>query len=375
MTKRIITVLLALLFLFVSVSARTKRKGRKLPPVGSCVEKCGGHSGSQCWCDDVCEKYNDCCEDKSKICDSIKSEVEFEEDGKPLVQKQSYHHENKEAVLKVPAHKDYDANTFILVGKDSKSPLAGKMMAVMRDWCEIFDKPDGIDVEKLGSETKSKKSQEEKIVYLWKSNHVIIKPGSEEYKDLTGIMKDECKGIPIYKADMEIVDKPKMRSRTRKLKKRTLKHINETSFNYDFLKQPRQGFCKLQDIMVLCNDLPPSGCFRWVYANGEKRHILTLGNNPPGKQCTMCCDKEDTNLLPCSCIVPRNTPNAYKEQRQILSTAYHHLNYHCMPNTAYCKYDPTSTATRDLCNASNHPYTGQGACVCDDSCYGYCQYA
>jgi endonuclease/exonuclease/phosphatase family metal-dependent hydrolase len=38
---------------------------------GSCVsqEYCGKKSPGKCYCDDTCEKYNDCCEDKKTICE------------------------------------------------------------------------------------------------------------------------------------------------------------------------------------------------------------------------------------------------------------------------------------------------------------------
>ena len=79
----------------------------------------------------------------------VTSGFEFVENGTTLVQDQSYNHETKEAVLKVPAHKDYANNTFIMVSKSANSPLAGKMMSVQGDICELHDKPDGVDAEHL----------------------------------------------------------------------------------------------------------------------------------------------------------------------------------------------------------------------------------
>jgi hypothetical protein len=37
--------------------------------VGSCEGACGGPSGGNCWCDDLCEDFGDCCDDKATVCD------------------------------------------------------------------------------------------------------------------------------------------------------------------------------------------------------------------------------------------------------------------------------------------------------------------
>lgn len=39
------------------------------PPGDSCAGNCGQNAGS-CWCDDLCEQYNDCCPDKQDECDA-----------------------------------------------------------------------------------------------------------------------------------------------------------------------------------------------------------------------------------------------------------------------------------------------------------------
>ncbi len=38
------------------------------PNPKSCKGYCGKKSPGGCWCDDLCEKYNDCCSDKQKLC-------------------------------------------------------------------------------------------------------------------------------------------------------------------------------------------------------------------------------------------------------------------------------------------------------------------
>ena len=54
--------------------------------------------------------------------------VTFEENGATLEQKDSYNPETKEAISEVPAHGDYLATRFIMIGRTSNSPVAGKMV-------------------------------------------------------------------------------------------------------------------------------------------------------------------------------------------------------------------------------------------------------
>jgi hypothetical protein len=37
--------------------------------VGSCEGACGGPSSGNCWCDDACEDFGDCCQDKVDVCE------------------------------------------------------------------------------------------------------------------------------------------------------------------------------------------------------------------------------------------------------------------------------------------------------------------
>ena len=46
----------------------------KADTVGSCDGSCGGPSDDgNCWCDDLCEFYGDCCDDKADECDGAKA--------------------------------------------------------------------------------------------------------------------------------------------------------------------------------------------------------------------------------------------------------------------------------------------------------------
>lgn len=41
----------------------------KVDEVGSCEESCDEQAPTGCWCDEACESYDDCCSDKSEVCD------------------------------------------------------------------------------------------------------------------------------------------------------------------------------------------------------------------------------------------------------------------------------------------------------------------
>ena len=48
----------------------TKVEIIQLDVSGSCADSCGNLSPQGCWCDEICEFYEDCCRDKPKICAS-----------------------------------------------------------------------------------------------------------------------------------------------------------------------------------------------------------------------------------------------------------------------------------------------------------------
>jgi hypothetical protein len=47
--------------------------------VGTCEDACDGPAlVGNCWCDDLCEAYGDCCEDKADVCDAVSTFDSFE---------------------------------------------------------------------------------------------------------------------------------------------------------------------------------------------------------------------------------------------------------------------------------------------------------
>ena len=78
------------------------------------------------------------------------NQINITENGEAVVQESSYNVRNHEAVLRVPAHSSYGDNAFVMVGRDADSELAGKMMSIEGDSCELHDIPDFVNVEDLG---------------------------------------------------------------------------------------------------------------------------------------------------------------------------------------------------------------------------------
>ena len=65
--------ILAVPTIAVACSSETRQSGRggksDLPSNGSCSRSCGGQAqGGTCWCDDLCEHYDDCCSDVVSVC-------------------------------------------------------------------------------------------------------------------------------------------------------------------------------------------------------------------------------------------------------------------------------------------------------------------
>ena len=52
-----------------------------IAPAGTCALSCGGPSDDQCFCDDSCERYGDCCADKVEVCDDHTTELRGAEPG------------------------------------------------------------------------------------------------------------------------------------------------------------------------------------------------------------------------------------------------------------------------------------------------------
>jgi len=282
----------------------------------------------------------------------------FSENGTAFVQDHSYNHETKEAVINVPAHGNYGDNTFIMVGKNSNSPLAGKMMSVIGDQCTLHNKPEGVDSEQLSTAVDVKKNvrseSDVEIRYIMKSNHTEITENSQEYFQLPETMKSNCKGRKIFKADTEVLSEKSFKSR--KFSQIKIKEINNST------KAQRQGCDK---VMAACqengNVLTGSyqGCWYWdiSYMNltemtSPSLHYISVSDQD--ELCVSCCDHTGSSMIPCECIT----------YGQAFSSAHYQLNWACMPESHYCKWNPSSTAIKD----QGCDYVGVGACIDDGSC-------
>jgi len=275
----------------------------------------------------------------------------FSENGTALVQDHSYNHETKEAVLNVPAHGDYGDNTFIMVGKNSNSPLAGKMMSVIGDQCTLHNKPVGVDSEQLSTEVDIKKnvrteSNVEKR-YIVKSNHVEIKENSQEYLQLPETMKNNCKGKTIFKADTEEISEKSFKSR--KFSQFEIMESNNST------RVQRQGCDK---VMAACQKYE-KGCWYWdlAYLNVTempKTSLHYISVSAGDELCVSCCNSTGTPMIPCECVT----------YGQAFSSAHYQLHWGCMPDSHYCFWNSSSTALQD----QGCDYVGVGACIDDGSC-------
>ena len=82
----------------------------------------------------------------------MQNEVTFTENGQTFTQQDSYDPETREATIAVPAHGEYQAAKFILQGRSSNSPVAGKMIVSSEDSCSLEDIPDFINPEDMMSD-------------------------------------------------------------------------------------------------------------------------------------------------------------------------------------------------------------------------------
>jgi len=283
------------------------------------------------------------------------------ENGTNITQEHSYNHETKEAVLEVPAHNDYGDNSYIMVGKDSDHPLAGKMMSVVGDHCELHDKPEGVDSDDLVSKrglsrmTRNKKIE---IKYLVKNNPIEIKTGSEEYKNLTEMMKQKCQGKVIMQVDMEVLDEKKYKEHLRNLDYSDsgsieFKPLHEVLDLEKIVRSHKTG-CPYNDTMAACQKLKEteadSGCWYWEWDDITFHHYFDESEWKHKEICAKCCNKTGTAVIPCDCLV---------ESMVAFSTAYKEIFGVCLEESHFCNYDPLSTRIRDDLGCD---YSGIGMC-------------
>ena len=62
-------------FAGMGIAYENLSKPAPVAPAGTCAMRCGGPSDAQCFCDDACKAYGDCCADKVEVCDDYTMEL------------------------------------------------------------------------------------------------------------------------------------------------------------------------------------------------------------------------------------------------------------------------------------------------------------
>jgi hypothetical protein len=62
-------------FAGLEIAYKSLPKAEPFVPAGTCALRCGGPSDAQCFCDEACETYGDCCADKVEVCDDYTTEL------------------------------------------------------------------------------------------------------------------------------------------------------------------------------------------------------------------------------------------------------------------------------------------------------------
>jgi len=307
------------------------------------------------------------CFDENQTPTTITTPVEnvliFEENGETFEQKDSYNPDTKEVVSSVPAHGDFPATTFIMQGRSSDSPAAGKMIVSTETECSFEDIPEEIVPENLMMENRGgKKGKKGKGIKKYRIRSNIRKVTEEERENLTESMKSECAGKTVVTSSIETVNEDEYLRGSNFSNNfiRSLKRVNTE----EVLQKGSRAICNA--VYYGCaNTNNPSNCLRWNYdgqdpfepAAGIQR--LSLHSLSGENYCTNCCHEQENTIYPlCSCITDEqrfSTAFAISRQRDGCTDP------DCIKRSKYCKWDPDTTI--DACQ-----YTSSGACVMDSSC-------
>jgi len=307
------------------------------------------------------------CFDENQTPTTITTPVEnvliFEENGETFEQKDSYNPDTKEVVSSVPAHGDFPATTFIMQGRSSDSPAAGKMIVSTETECSFEDIPEEIVPENLMMENRGgKKGKGGKKVKKYRIRSNIRKVTEEERENLTESMKSECAGKTVVTSSIETVNEDEYLRGSNFSNNfiRSLKRVNTE----EVLQKGSRAICNA--VYYGCaNTNNPSNCLRWNYdgqdpfepAAGIQR--LSLHSLTGENYCTNCCHEQSDTIYPlCSCITDEQRfSTAFAISRQRAGCT----NPDCIKRSNYCKWDPDTTI-------QDCHYTPSGACVMDSSC-------
>merc|ERR1719312_2066328 len=155
--------------------------------------------------------------------DSVETGVIFEENGETYEQKDSYNPDTKEAVIAVPAHGDFPATKFVMQGRSSDSPVAGKMIVSTETECSFEDMPEEIVPEDMMIENQGGKvTRQTKEVKVYRIRSEIREVTEEEKENLSESMKSECVGKTVVTSSIKTVDEDE--------------YLKRSNFSYNFVR-------------------------------------------------------------------------------------------------------------------------------------------
>jgi len=285
--------------------------------------------------------------------ETVENEVTFSENGETFVQTDSYNPKTGEAKLTVPAHGNYEKATYIMQGRSSGSPIAGKMIVSSGNLCSLEDIPAFIDVEGMMVDGRHqminvRSEVEVKQYQIWANSR---RATEEEYNDLTDSMKKECKGKSILVSSTEIIDEDQF-------ERQSMSNFSSIIQRAKGVKQQIKG---CNNVYYGCALSSPRSCVRWTYpvlgttaqpTDQPFWHVL----NGVTHYCTRCCKEENTSYIPCSCITDeRIFSTAFAISRQKAD-----WGYDCLKHSRYCMWKDDEKVD---CN-----YKTDGSCVWDQNC-------
>jgi len=290
----------------------------------------------------------------------VKTEVIFTENGETFVQENTYNAEKNEASIKVPAHGNFEATTFLIQGRSSNSAVAGKMVVSSEKSCSLEPIPDFINPEDMSVVIKrSIDARQLKEVKYYQVRSDLRKATDEEIGTLTESMKSECAGKTVIVSSVETIDEEEFLA----------KGIGNISQNFRRVgrqgRQGRQGLCN--NLVYACAHGRPGGCMRLTTPQNQEGNQPLIVHTYTGLEsyCTRCCQDPGTPFFPCSCITNHNM-QAFSTSFAIARAALNPLNFltslDCIKKSRFCKWDNSQSLSNGECS-----YTTQGSCV-NDGC-------
>merc|ERR1719206_1084861 len=208
----------------------------------------------------------------------VEAETTFEENGETFVQKDSYTPDTEEAELAVPAHGDYQATTFIMQGRSSNSPVAGKMIVSTETVCSLEDIPNGINPEDMIIGNRKRKDvRQTNEVKIYRIRSDTREMTAEEKLGLSESMKNECAGKTVVTSSIETISQEEYLARTdfSDIFNRSLQRVN----NNDILQKNSRNGCA--NLYYGCALTQPGDCVRWSYVGFTIDDDVTTGEDQP----------------------------------------------------------------------------------------------